>query len=369
MQNAPVPSPPSPIDCVTVLVKITTDNYPEETNFRILNPLGALFLTGGSFTEKLTEYILTDCLPLGTFMLLITDSYGDGMCCNYGAGSYELNVNGAVVKSGGEFAFDETTVFSTIVPSNSPIVNPTPNPTTIAPAQSPVGCLSVKVTINTDFYPTETSFKIMTPNGNILMSGNGYTGSLTEYTSSSCLPTDTFTTFMFVIMDSYGDGMCCIYGSGGYKLEVNGVTIKTDGDFENSETTTFSANGILVTPSTAPISGSCVSVTITIKTDDNPEETFFYVVDQNGNKLITGGLNTGKRTEYKETNCLSHGDYEFTMKDNYGDGLCCIYGDGRYEVEVGDELAAEGAEFLAQECTQFIAGSATVSPSFLHLFL
>ena len=48
----------------------------------------------------------------------IADSFGDGICCSWGNGSYSVSYNGVVVASGGSFAASETTssIGSCIVP-------------------------------------------------------------------------------------------------------------------------------------------------------------------------------------------------------------------------------------------------------------
>ena len=46
----------------------------------------------------------------------------------------------------------------------------------------------------------------------------------------------------------------------------------------------------------------------------------------------------------------------FTIKDMYGDGICCQYGGGSYyEVGIGNAVMRHGGEFACQEVTQFLA--------------
>merc|ERR1711902_293318 len=52
----------------------------------------------------------------------------------------------------------------------------------------------------------------------------------------------------------YGDGICCSYGSGGYKIKVNGEEVVSGGEFGDSETETFTVNASPVAPpTTAPV--------------------------------------------------------------------------------------------------------------------
>jgi hypothetical protein len=85
-----------------VIVHITPDNYPQETSWMLQNQLGDTLRTGLANSDTL-------CVPSGTCLIFtIFDSYGDGICCGYGAGMYQIRVNGTVQASGGQFGFQET---------------------------------------------------------------------------------------------------------------------------------------------------------------------------------------------------------------------------------------------------------------------
>merc|ERR1712095_80054 len=106
-----------------------------------------------------------------------------------------------------------------------------------------------------------------------------------------------------------------------------------------------------------------------ILTDSYPGETSWELKEKPDDTIIScGSFRVGSgNIEYNEDLTLCPDvEYEFCIYDSHGDGICCgDYGDGRYEVEVEGELAAQGAEFLSHECTPFIAGSdsaPTVSP-------
>ena len=54
---------------------------------------------------------------------------------------------------------------------------------------------------------------------------------------------------------------------------------------------------------------------------------------------------------------LENGDYVFTIYDTYGDGICCSYGEGFYEVSTADgTVLASGGEFGLDESTPFSLG-------------
>ncbi|CAM1358651.1 trypsin-like peptidase domain-containing protein [Tenacibaculum xiamenense] len=97
----------------TVTLEIVLDNYPGETTWEIKNSAGSIVSSGGTYSNadkpKVTKTIT---LSNGCYSLTFKDSYGDGICCAYGSGSYTLSSStGAVLASGGQFASSETKNF------------------------------------------------------------------------------------------------------------------------------------------------------------------------------------------------------------------------------------------------------------------
>ncbi len=68
---------------------LTFDGYPGETAWQIFTS-GGTFVTGdtafGNYAGQ-TSFSTTLCLDDGDYLLRLLDSFGDGWCCNYGAGS------------------------------------------------------------------------------------------------------------------------------------------------------------------------------------------------------------------------------------------------------------------------------------------
>merc|ERR1711862_187882 len=61
--------------------------------------------------------------------------------------------------------------------------------------------------------------------------------------------------------------------------------------------------------------------------------------------------------------CFSSGSYTFTIKDAYGDGICCSYGHGGYSVKVNDVEVATGGQFGSEEKKTFdVAAPPAPSP-------
>jgi len=94
--------------------------------------------------------------------------------------------------------------------------------------------------INFDYYGSETSWDITDNSDNsIVFSGGPYSNSDTSYQEIMTLLDGEYT---FTIYDAYSDGICCDYGDGSYTLDLFGcdLNIVTGGDFDTSESTTFS---------------------------------------------------------------------------------------------------------------------------------
>ncbi|MEQ8706668.1 MAG: M12 family metallo-peptidase [Phaeodactylibacter sp.] len=94
-----------------VTLTINLDNYPGETTWEVLNSSGIAVASGGSYSGAGSTVTEDLCLPNGCYDFTIFDSYGDGICCAYGNGSYSLTDGSTVLASGGNFTNSETTNF------------------------------------------------------------------------------------------------------------------------------------------------------------------------------------------------------------------------------------------------------------------
>ncbi len=96
-----------------VIISITLDNYPEETSWTVQNENGNVIASGGTYGSQPDGSTVTEtlCLADGCYDFTINDSFGDGICCSYGNGSYAVVAAGTTVASGGNFGSSETTNF------------------------------------------------------------------------------------------------------------------------------------------------------------------------------------------------------------------------------------------------------------------
>ena len=98
----------------TITLNLTTDNYPEETTWELTTLSGQVLYTGGPYASNQTLFTEQFCLdPDECYTFTIFDSFGDGICCFYGLGEYNItDADGNVLlASTGEFGFSESNDF------------------------------------------------------------------------------------------------------------------------------------------------------------------------------------------------------------------------------------------------------------------
>jgi hypothetical protein len=103
-----------------VTLKLQFDLYPGETFWDVKDATGKVWAAGGPYNGYAVSSStrVEICLPYGCYNLNLYDSYNDGMCCNHGAGGYQLlDANSVVLASGGAFGNIKTHAFC--VPSDA----------------------------------------------------------------------------------------------------------------------------------------------------------------------------------------------------------------------------------------------------------
>ncbi|MCB0580910.1 MAG: T9SS type A sorting domain-containing protein [Phaeodactylibacter sp.] len=107
--------PACPCFGTALTLSITLDNYPTETTWRITNSGGSIVASGGPYSsgQRNTTVNQNINLAAGNYTFTILDSYGDGICCTYGSGSYTLSDGTSTIATGGAFGSSESTPFCT----------------------------------------------------------------------------------------------------------------------------------------------------------------------------------------------------------------------------------------------------------------
>jgi lysyl endopeptidase len=117
-------------------LNLLLDDYPEETTWDVSDG-NTVLASGGPYGNLDDGALVVEefCLPEGCFVFTIYDEVGDGICCDYGEGSYtiENQLNVEVASSNGEFDSEETQDFCASVNNVNEAENTSlqffPNPT------------------------------------------------------------------------------------------------------------------------------------------------------------------------------------------------------------------------------------------------
>ena len=104
-------------------------------------------------------------------------------------------------------------------------------------------------------------------------------------------------------------------------LNVLNVNNQTDGDGTNNSAST-----------TTTLDSNYDTITLSFIADDYPQETSWKLIDESNEIISTGALSNGTEF-YTEDICVDYSSC-FTMYvyDSYGDGICCSYGEGSFQV-------------------------------------
>merc|ERR1712232_1010440 len=217
-----------------------TDNYPAETQFTLQDGNDQVMMNLGSTGVTLsanTEYSFDPvCLPPQSYTFIITDSYGDGICCGYGQGFYKYTVDlTSISHGGGDFGANEETEFIVNSAPTQPPVSPTQSPS-VSPTSSTTGpCdFPFAMTVEVDNVGGQTSYELIQDNDTLVFSNSNLSGGTTAQ-EEVCL--DQGHKYTYKITDP--DGICCSSGSGSYLLTLNDKLLMKGGEFEEYEQVIF----------------------------------------------------------------------------------------------------------------------------------
>jgi hypothetical protein len=91
-----------------VTVVIRKDNQPSEISYDVLRVQdGALLVPRTAYTAKGPVQVMT-VMTAAAVVVRFYDSFGDGYCCDWGPGGYQVLVNGVVLAEGGRFGANVT---------------------------------------------------------------------------------------------------------------------------------------------------------------------------------------------------------------------------------------------------------------------
>lgn len=357
---------------VRVVVSVVTDEYPTETSWTIRNMYDNVNLESGeTYTESHYLYTESTCLWKNQcYIFTIYDAFGDGLINTEDGGYYSVTFDGVELANpsspsswtnqqnlylGQDGACDEYTSWPTQSPTitSYPTFYESTNPPTspLGPCQE--GYSRLYIILHTDQFPEETSWilKKTTDNGDseVVLKSQPYSFSEFTYSESHCIP--KLDCYIFIIQDSYGDGLS-MYSpdniSTGYYLQWNDERIQTGyQNWEYEQETFFGSE-----ENQCEFCGPGKKLfQLELQTDGYGGETYWDLkkMSKQGNKFdyfLWNGYDVG--SFYKDNNfyiekyCVpQNACYKFIMSDAFGDGLCCSNGEGQYKITYAGKIIRE----------------------------
>ncbi|MEQ9023391.1 MAG: T9SS type A sorting domain-containing protein, partial [Pseudomonadales bacterium] len=186
---------------------------------------------------------------------------------------------------------------------------------------------TVTLTLNFDNYPEETSWAIM-DGSTTVASGGTYPSQPDGSTISVDIDLDAGC-YDFVINDSYGDGICCSYGSGSYSLTDGSTTLASGGSFGSSETTAFCVGGATSSYATQSSVSSSLGTPVSVSMypnynvgdrltiASNRDEATYSITNLNGQIVVRGQIVNGRVS----VGHLNAGMYMIHLKDEGGKSI------------------------------------------------
>ena len=96
---------------IELTVTLTTDDWPGETTWSLVDETGNVLLEGGPYLQDFQTFTAVDCAGPGCYAFTIEDTFGDGICCGYGNGGYSIAADDVVLATGGNFGYQTTESF------------------------------------------------------------------------------------------------------------------------------------------------------------------------------------------------------------------------------------------------------------------
>ncbi|MCB0792343.1 MAG: T9SS type A sorting domain-containing protein [Flavobacteriales bacterium] len=185
--------------------------------------------------------------------------------------------------------------------------------------------LAVTLELKTDNYGSETTWKLFDGSGNVVQQDPpGSYGNNTVYTYNWTLNDQEC--YKFAIYDAYGDGICCSFGNGYYKLSVNGNVVVQGGQFGTEEIKPFTtdmlagvedlalANSLSIYPN--PTTG-LLNINYELP---SAGQVAIEVTDLLGQQVMADSymVGSGVRSMTYDVSGLSNGMYYFTIRTDKG---------------------------------------------------
>lgn len=163
--------------------------------------------------------------------------------------------------------------------------------------------------------------------------------------------------FTFTVSDSGGDGLGT-NGDGGYYIVADGVKLGVSSFFFHEDEMTFTLPFVGDEDDGDGDTECADDFFLVIKTDGNPEEVTWNIVDNDsGDIVMEGGPYELSQAVYTKRACMVDGNYTFNIRDEGEDGVCCDNGYGLYMLyNEGELIANSDGQYGNEASTVFLLG-------------
>lgn len=132
------------------------------------------------------------------------------------------------------------------------------------------------------------------------------------------------------------------------QVALTSVNGETDGNANNNTAT-----------ATADLEGNFENLTLYFLADNWPSETSWKLVDVGSGQILSEGDLGSGTDEYSEEVCVSSSAcLTLYVYDSFGDGMCCGYGEGNFQVwnSEGETIVYNDGDFNSEAVESFCAG-------------
>lgn len=202
---------------VRVRIELLTDGFPSDNSWVFKRKRekngrrGALLMKSNEYEKVAQSDIREMCLDEGKYEFVLRDQYADGLCCEHGSGQYKIsamsgstNYQWELIAAGAEFVTSEVRHIFTVRKSGQVNVE----------CEHPQR--KIRIEVKTDNFGEDTSWQFRDASGVVIARNERTYGKRDIDTRDLCLDDESM--YEFTVFDTYGDGMCCQFGQGAYRI-------------------------------------------------------------------------------------------------------------------------------------------------------
>lgn len=235
---------------VSLTIELRFDLFPEDVGWMIVSAEDQEVIIDsrsvGSYNVKNRLKVVKEKVLLGVsdngsnvYNFIIRDSGNNGLCCDHGSGYYRLYVDGTYLYGGAVYGDFEQQVISVDDYMQSPAA---------APFYEQTVTSSLEIELRFDLFPEEVGWIISSAEDQKTIIDSREVGSYSGDNKMKVIKEnimldgqhDKPTKYVFAILDTGNNGLCCDHGSGHYKLYLDGKYLFGGGVYNDFEQQVFS---------------------------------------------------------------------------------------------------------------------------------